>query len=642
MSKKKKERKQTKTKKNNVNIPQRLNQPAALNKGIQKEHQPHNFLLILAIVIAGIIAYSNSFNSSFHFDDIFVSYTLNNFSPDSATLSEWIHLFPNRPLGILTFAANYSLNKLDVRGYHLVNLMIHLINAFLVWWLTFITFATPVMKNAAVSRHKSIIAFLTGLLFVTHPLATQSVTYIVQRFASLATLFYLLSLILYIRGRLWEGDRHITFLLFGASIVAAVCAMLTKEIAYTLPFAVVLYEFFFIKISPWKIDIKNKNLPLIFLLLFIFVFLFLRNFSWDIFDTKPPANDYPYSISMKEYFFTQFSVILTYIRLFLLPFNQNLDYDYPLAHSFFQIKTFFSFLILVGIFSAGIGLFKKYRLISFGIFWFFLTLSVESSIIPISQDVIYEHRTYLPSFGFFLAFTSVFFHIVKEKYFRMVLIFILMIAGFNTILTYQRNKIWRDDYTLWADCLKKSPHKARVNNNYANALGGIKGQVKDSLHYYDKAIQLNPNDSKAYNNRGNAYFRLGQYQRALENFDKAIHLDPTNSYFYYIRGWVYVKLGQYQRAVADFNEARRQKYENSDLYYIRGSVYAELGQYQQALEDFSKVIELKPGHADAYNNRAVIYLFQGKKALGCSDVQKACSLGNCHGLNWAKGKGLCL
>ena len=138
--------------------------------------------LILTIVIAGILSYSNSFDCSFHFDDAHVF--TSEVTTDSASISDWMMTIPSRPLGMLTFAANYHLHKLDVWGYHLVNLIIHIINALLVFWLTWITLSTPVMKDDPLSRNNTIIAFLTGLLFVTHPLATQSVTYIVQRFAS--------------------------------------------------------------------------------------------------------------------------------------------------------------------------------------------------------------------------------------------------------------------------------------------------------------------------------------------------------------------------------------------------------------------------------------------------------------------------
>jgi protein O-mannosyl-transferase len=585
----------------------------------------YNLLFISIILIAGAIAYSNSFDCSFHFDDKRVLDS--SITTYSMTIGEVIHLFPNRPIGMLTFAVNYNIHELDVRGYHLVNLMIHLINALLIWWLTFITFSTPVMKDASISRNKTIIAFLTGLLFVTHPLATQSVTYITQRFTSLAALFYLLSLILFIRGRLRQGNKGVTLFLFGSSIVSAVCGMLTKEISFTLPFAVILYDLFFIKTTPWKLEAKDKILSFSFIILAIFIFFFFRRLSLNIFDTVPPGLGYSYSISMKEYFLTQFRVILTYIRLFILPLNQNLDYDYTVSAGFFQLKTFFSFLALLGIFSAGVLLFKRYRLISFGIFWFFLTLSVESSIIPISQDVIFEHRTYLPGFGFFLALTGAFFYLFREKYLRIALIIILMIAAVNTVLTYRRNKIWKDDYTLWGDCIKKSPDKARVNHNFGTALFRIKGKTQEAFYYYNRAISLSKDYADYYNKRGIFYHILGQYQRAIEDYNEAIRLKPHKAEpYYYNRGTVYYKLAQYQRAVEDYDKAISLKPDYADAYSNRGTVYYKLGQYQHAIEDCNEAIRLKPHKAEPYNNRGTVYYKLGQYQRAVEDYDKAISL----------------
>jgi len=574
--------------------------------------------------MAGSIAYSNSFDCSFHFDDERVLDS--SVRTYSTTIGEAIHVRPSRPIGLLTFALNYNIHKYDVRGYHLVNLMIHLINALLVWWLTFITFSTPNMKDDPISRNKAIIAFLTGLLFVTHPLATQSVTYISQRFTSLATLFYLLSLILFIRGRLWQGNKSIALFLFGSSLVSAVCGILTKEIVFTLPFAVILYDYCFIKTSPWKLEVKDKILFFSFIILAIFILFFFRHFSLDIFDTVPPGQGYSYSISMKEYFLTQFRVILTYIWLFFQPLNQNLDYDYPVSTGFFQLKTFFSFLALLGILSAGVLLFKRYRLISFGIFWFFLTLSVESSIIPISQDVIYEHRTYLPGFGFFLVLTGVFFYFFREKHLRIALIILLMVAAVNTALTYQRNKIWKDDYTLWDDCIKKSPDKARVNHNFGSALLRIKGKTQEAVYYFNKSISLSKNYADPYLGRGFTYHTLGQYQRAIEDYNEAIRLNPHKAEPHNNRGLVYHTLGQYQRAIEDYNEAIRLKPHKAEPHNNRGFAYFMLGQYQRAVEDFNKAISLKSDYAEPYNNRGLAYYALGQYQRAVEDFNKAISL----------------
>jgi tetratricopeptide (TPR) repeat protein len=672
-------------------------------------NKKYNLLFILTIFITGIIAYSNSFDCSFHFDDGNIFHS--SVTSGSASISDWLRLFPSRPIGILTFVLNYYFHGLDVWGYHLVNLIIHLTNAFLVWWLTWLTFSTPAMKDTEISRHKTMVAFLTGLLFVTHPLATQSVTYIVQRFASLATLFYLLSLILFVQGKLWQGDKNIPWFLFGGSIVCAVLGMLTKEIVFTLPFAILLYDYCFLKAAPWKLEIRDKSLIISFIMLVIFILLFFRNSSVNpvsIFNPVPPVQGYPYSISMKEYFLTQFRVILTYIRLFILPVNQNLDYDYQISTSFFQLKTFLSFSLLLGILATGILMFKRYRLISFGIFWFFLTMSVESSIIPISQNVIFEHRTYLPGFGFFLALTGAFFYFFKERYLKIAVIIILTIASINTVLTYQRNKVWKNEYTLWTDCLKKSPNKARVNNNFGLVLFA-EGKIEEAIDYYNKAmritpdyiffynnrgaayaklgqyqraiedynqairlkpdhsgayynrglaytdigqyqqaienfntaIHLKPNNADAYNNLGTTYLKLGQYQQAIENCNQAIRLKPNDANGYYNRGIAYGKLGQHQREIEDYNQAIRLTPDDADSYYNRGTAYGALGQYQSAIENWNQAIRLKPNYAEAYNNRGTFYLMKGNNKLGCSDAQKACEMGVCKTLEWAKGKEYC-
>jgi len=616
-----------------------------------------NLLLIFTILTAGILAYSNSFDCSFHFDDanVFDSKVTN----DSATIIDWFRFSPSRPIGMLTFAANYNLHRLDVWGYHLVNLIIHLINALLVYWLARITLSSPVMKDESISKHKTVIAFLTGLLFVTHPLATQSVTYIAQRFALLATFFYLLSLSLFIRGSLWQGNRNISLLFFGTSIFSSICGMLTKEIVFTLPFAILLYDYFFLKATPWKLKMRDRSLVISFIMLVIFTLLIFRVRSLDMFNTVEPGQGYSYSISMKEYFFTQFRVILTYIRLFILPVNQNLDYHYPISTAFFHMKTFFSFLALLGIALTGIFLFKKYRLISFGIFWFFLTISVESSIIPISQNVIFEHRTYLPSFGFFIAFVGAFFYFFREKYLRIAIIALLFIVFVNTVLTYQRNRIWKDDYTLWADCLKKSPSKARVNNNlglallnqgkteesivlFSNAIritpGYIVPYINRGLAYskieryqkaiddYNKAIPMKSDVDEIYNNRGTVYDKLGQYQQAINDYKKAISLKPTQASAYNNKGIVYYKLGEYQQAFEDYNKALSLKKDYADTYINRGNLYDKLGQYKLATDDYSKAITYKPDHADAYNNRGKIYGNLGQYQLAIEDFNKAIRL----------------
>ena len=559
----------------------------------------------------GAIAYSNSFDCSFHFDDtpnIEDNITIRNLS----NIKTWWGFVPSRPIGYLSFALDYHFHKLDVWGYHLVNLGIHIINAVLVWWLVMLTMATPVMKAQPISRHKGAMALFTALLFVSHPLATQSVTYIVQRLASLATLFYLLSLALYVKGRVREGNKDTrVYFYYAGSVLCAILGMLTKEIVFTLPFALVLYEFSFIRTDTWKFDLKDRGVQIPVIILVIFVALFFLNFSFEIFNSIPPLlnQGYDYPITAREYLLTQFSVILTYIRLFILPVNQNMDYDYPISHSLLEWHTLFGLLSLVGIFVAAIFLVRRYRLISFGIFWFFLTFSVESSVIPISQNVIFEHRTYLPSIGFFLALTGVVFYFIWDRYRQVSVGVLVLLVLTNAVLTYERNKVWKSEYSLWADCLKKSPNKPRPLCNYGKALADA-GNASEALTYYDKAIKLNPQFYDVYYNRGNAKTKLGDDLGAIADYEETLRINPYYANAHYNLGNALARQGNMTEAVVQFEEAVRIRPRSAEYQNNLGYVLALLGKEDEAITHFREAIALKPDLVDAHNNLGSALLHQ--------------------------------
>jgi tetratricopeptide (TPR) repeat protein len=559
----------------------------------------------------GAIAYSNSFDCSFHFDDtpnIEDNITIRNLS----NVKAWWVFYPSRPIGYLSFALDYHFHKLDVWGYHLVNLAIHIVNAVLVWWLVMLTMATPVMKAQPISRHKGAMALFTALLFVSHPLATQSVTYIVQRLASLATLFYLLSLALYVKGRVREGNKDTrVYFYYAGSVLCAILGMLTKEIVFTLPFALVLYEFSFIRTDTWKFDLKDRGVQIPVIILVIFVALFFLNFSFEIFNSIPPLlnQGYDYPITAREYLLTQFSVILTYIRLFILPVNQNMDYDYPISHSLLEWHTLFGLLSLVGIFVAAIFLVRRYRLISFGIFWFFLTFSVESSVIPISQNVIFEHRTYLPSIGFFLALTGVVFYFIWDRYRQVSVGVLVLLVLTNAVLTYERNKVWKSEYSLWADCLKKSPNKPRPLCNYGKALADA-GNASEALTYYDKAIKLNPQFYDVYYNRGNAKTKLGDDLGAIADYEETLRINPYYANAHYNLGNALARQGNMTEAVVQFEEAVRIRPRSAEYQNNLGYVLALLGKEDEAITHFREAIALKPDLVDAHNNLGSALLHQ--------------------------------
>jgi uncharacterized membrane protein len=203
----------------------------------------NKFLYALILILAGVSVYSNSFNCSFHFDDI-PNIVSNPAIRDLFNWKAWMFFNSHRPVGFFTFALNYHFNRLDVFGYHLFNLAIHIINAFLVWKLVRLLFRSEYLKEHPLSASAGQLAFFTALLFVVHPLMTESVTYIVQRLVSLASLFCLLSMVLFIQGILCEGKVSRLGYYLG-SILAALLGFFTKETAFSLPFLIIMVYFFF-------------------------------------------------------------------------------------------------------------------------------------------------------------------------------------------------------------------------------------------------------------------------------------------------------------------------------------------------------------------------------------------------------------
>lgn len=555
-------------------------------------------LSILAIIGLGIIVYSNSFLCSFHFDDD--AYIVNNFAiRNIKNLADIWNICPCRFITFLSIALNYHFHRLDLFGYHLFNLVIHLASACFVWWLVLLTFSTPVMKEEKISRHANIIALFAGLIFVSHPLQTEAVTYIWQRAASMSAFFYLASLSFYVKSRLldssWQEEPTIGpgALYYTLSLLTAVGAMFTKENAITLPLMILFYEFSFIR------DKKGFNWLQLFPFLLTMAIIpktIVLTLSARFQEIQSIVQG-PGGISPLDYLLTQFRVMITYIRLLFLPLHLNLDYDYPVYKSLFQIPVLLSLLSLSAILYFAKRTFSKYRILSFSIIWFFLTLLPESSILP-QADVIFEHRLYLPMVGFCLFLASGIFYLCHceprrgEAIFTRTTKFLILILSFfivfNSILTFQRNKIWINETVLWNDIVQKSSHKARP-----------------------------------YINRGWAFYNQGDFTDAMSDFNKAIEISPELIYSYDDRGLIYARQGDLHKAISEYDKAIKINPYFAKVFYDRGHAFLELNNYSQALSDYNKAIELFAEYIDAYNDRGKLYETQGKWAHAESDYKRS-------------------
>lgn len=573
-----------------------------------------NTVPVVVFLLVGVAIYSNTLHSPFVFDDG-PSITRNpmikhlgNFYLNSAGYEK----YPTRFIGYLSFALNYAVGAFDPFGYHIVNLTVHILNSILVYYLVLLTFRTPFLKESSPEANVRSVSLISGLLFLVHPVQTEAVTFIVQRLTSLTTTFFLLSLLFYVESRIQffgrsnnSGNKFLLYL--ACSLFFCLIAMKTKEISFTLPFVILIYDCFFFD-GP---RMRRAAFLLPFLLSLLVVPL-------SLIDVRAPVakvlsdigtlTRVQTDISRSDYFLTQLHVIVTYIRLLILPIHQNLDYDYPIYRSLFDFRSLFCAGLLLFLFGVALWLYLRsrrpetasLRLISLGILWFFVTLSVESSLVPI-EDVIFEHRIYLPSVGAFLSFAVVA-SLISGKWSSKAWtsVFVLIMVAFSGA-TYKRNMIWRDDLSLWSDNVKKSPRKGRPHYNLGNSYL-LRGMTINSIQQFQKAIQLDSGYADAYLNLGVAYASVGEEEKAMTALQKAVELKPADSESHYNLGLLYANKGFGSLAIEEYNKAVSLNPGSVNTRNNLGITLAESGRIDEAIEQFRKGLQLNPGDEELLKN----------------------------------------
>jgi hypothetical protein len=358
------------------------------------------FHLLALVLIAGLtlLAYSNTFYSSFHFDD---DQAINENQAIKHVTYENIDalLHTNRPITHLSLMFSYATSGLNVVGWHIFNISFHLANSILVYVLILWTVTLPVFRDRY-RGHAGGMALFGALLFAVHPIQTESVTYIISRSELLAAFFFLSTFVLFIRGVLTNRFGY-----YVLALMTALCAMGSKEWAATLPAMLVLYDYLFVSQGSFaKVMKRWPAYALLFLpwLLAAYILSLYQGQTSAGFSMSGVAGITPWT-----YLLTSCNVIWTYVRLMVLPINQNIDYDYSLATTLFEFPTLLSFLGHVLVIAAAFWAYKKkgWLLAPFGVAWFYVILSPTQSFVPI-KDLIFEHRVYLPMLGLLIAFLA--------------------------------------------------------------------------------------------------------------------------------------------------------------------------------------------------------------------------------------------
>ena len=426
-----------------------------LRNTIRKPNSLMGFAIGL-VVIATIIVYHNSLKAPFIFDDM--AKIVNN--PDIQQLSnlktKLIYKYsennkvferndPSRPLVYLTFTLNYYFGKLNPFGYHLFNLIIHIFNAILVFFLAkkiisgiYEKGSTP-LENVnnkiggkpcgASGGSKSpfcnnvrelysltgltLFPFLVSLLFAIHPINTNTVTYIFSRSDLLATFFYISSVLLFIKAT----DKNLPILksfnpLYILSLICFILAIFSKQIAVTLPAIILIYDYIFL--NEYKVSkvIEKKNYHIPYWLLFIGYLAFRYFYLGGIGDIEAESTWNRYS-----YLIIQPYIILRYLKMLLIPTGLSIDHIINPV-KLYELKTIISFIFIIVVFLSSYIVYRKKtnisKLILFSILWFFIILSPTSSIFPTTSPLV-ENRLYLSGIGFFIIFVIMCFLFVNLK-----------------------------------------------------------------------------------------------------------------------------------------------------------------------------------------------------------------------------------
>lgn len=515
--------------------------------------RPGARLCVALILAAGLGAYANSFTVPFQFDDLVVLVgepSITGFHPSPAS---------RRFLGDLSFAVSYRLFGTSTAGYHVVNLAIHLANALLVFLVALRVGRSDAGRGTWLEEHRRAVGCVAALLFVAHPLQTQAVTYIVQRYASLAAGFFLLAVVAYLTFRTTDRERPRTAAAWYALfLLASLAAFWTKENGFTLPLVVVTAEFLLFT-APARKRLLYLSPFALGAVALIAALLVVRPSAAQL-DAMARVDTV---MARSDYLLTQSVVVAKYLGLLLFPAGQSIDHAVPIQTSLLAPRVLSTAMLHLSLIVAALVAGRAGRrrgaplltIAALGVLWFYETLLVESSLIPI-VDVMYEHRAYLPSAGILLVAAALLVRLPRPQWTRGKAAAAGLVVLLLCALTVLRNRVWRDDLSLWLDAAQKAPGSSRSLNNVGVAYGR-RGEREVAADWFRRAMAADPSNSKAWVNLGEMLQETGRCGQAIPLFERFAALHPGYPDVFARLATCYAETGDAASAAAARERAER-------------------------------------------------------------------------------------
>jgi tetratricopeptide (TPR) repeat protein len=584
-------------------------------KEILRFASTHVFCMTIPVLLS-LALYFNSLSNGFVYDDyatIIENKHIENplqslpslfsrsyFNIASGEASYW-------PVATLSYYLIYAAGQLDPFWYHLFSVLLHALNVALVFLLVH-----TIVKN----RYNAMIA---ALLFAGHPALTEAVDAISYNEDLLAAAFFFLAFICYAGIKAAAGKSRVTR--YGLSLFCFLLALLSKEMAITLPAVLVLYDLAIrnggssalsFKLM-WR-AIKPQIYFYIGYLAVGFFYLYLRFVAF----YNPGETIKPFYGSLIERIVYLPAHIFSFIKLAVFPAEPNADYVFAYPEGFFDINNLIGLLAVAGLIVSSLAIYQKSKPIFFGLWWFLITLSPVYNLIPLFNPLA-DRYLYIPVLGFCMAAAVVLNDVVKSRLNRpgrsriVTAILVVCIAGLYSTVTVARNRDWKDGLTLWSKTVKSSPGSSVARGSLGHAYQQL-GRLDEAVEQYKKAVAIYPDDYKAHYNLGVVYAQQGFFDRAITSYQRSIRSNPSYPNARFNLGIIYKNQGDLDRAIDQFRKVTELDPADFEARNNLGVAYAVRGDLKLAIGEWEKVLEIDPDNRSAREN-----ILKAKNAMNKSE-----------------------